>query len=80
MFWDWSTAGQRNEDGSIIVTVDEAGDIVYDSRKGSFVWESNVVPGYLWLTGEFDFMTIGEVIDPTDTVYINAPVIDSDHV
>ncbi|MCB9454372.1 MAG: tetrathionate reductase family octaheme c-type cytochrome [Anaerolineaceae bacterium] len=79
MFWDWSTAGQRNEDGSIIVTVDEAGDIVYDSRKGSFVWESNVVPEYLWLTGEFDFMTIGEVIDPTDTVYINAPVIDSDH-
>jgi octaheme c-type cytochrome (tetrathionate reductase family) len=78
MFWDWSTAGQRNEDGSIIVTTDEAGDVVYDSRKGSFVWESNVVPEYLWLTGDFDFMVVGEEIDPSDTVYINEPDLDDD--
>lgn len=77
MSWDWSTAGERNEDGSLKIVVDEeTGHPVYDSRKGTFTWEANVVPEYLWLTGEFDYSTMGEVIDPSDIVYINEPNID----
>lgn len=77
MTWDWATAGERNEDGSIMITRDEeTGKILYDSRKGTFTWEANVVPEYLWLNGEFDFATLGEEIDPTGPVYINEPGLD----
>lgn len=78
MSWDWSTVAELNEDGSIqIIEDEETGLPIYDSRKGSFTWEANVVPEYLWLTGEFDYMTMGEAIDPSDIVYINEPDLDS---
>lgn len=78
MTWDWSTAGELNEDGSLkIIHDEETGKDIYDSRKGSFTWEANVVPDYLWLTGDFDFMTMGDLIDPSDIVYINEPDLDS---
>ena len=35
-FWDWSTAGNRNEDGSDRVIKDENGWITYHSKKGTF--------------------------------------------
>ena len=77
MTWDWSTAGELNEDGGLLIVRDEeTGEPIYDSRKGSFTWQNNVIPDYLWLSGVFDISTMGEVIDPTNTVYINEPDID----
>lgn len=78
MTWDWSTAGELNDEGGLLITRDEeTGVITYDSRKGGFTWEANVQPDYLWLTGEFDFMTLGETIDPSEMVYINEPELDT---
>ncbi|NIR40056.1 MAG: cytochrome C, partial [Actinobacteria bacterium] len=60
---DWTTAGERNEDGSIkIIDDEETGKPIYDSRKGSFLWESNVVPTYLWSNGVFDWTVPGEPV------------------
>ncbi len=71
-FWDWTTAGDRNDDGSIKIITDEAtGKDVYDSRKGSFEWESNVVPTYLWSNGDFDWTLPGETVTMEDGFTIN---------
>ena len=71
MFWDWSTAGQFKEDGAPIVEKDENGWVIYDTKKGDFVWAMNVVPEYVWFNGETDYMTAGETIDDTAVVPIN---------
>jgi octaheme c-type cytochrome (tetrathionate reductase family) len=71
-FWDWTTAGERNDDGSIKIVADEAtGKPIYDSRKGSFLWESNVVPTYLWSNGTFDWSLPGEPVIQEDGFLIN---------
>lgn len=71
-FWDWTTAGDRNEDGSIKQITDEAtGKQLYDSRKGSFLWESDVVPTYLWSNGNFDWSLPGEPVVLEDGYLIN---------
>lgn len=72
MFWDWSTAGQKNDDGSIIITKDEAtGMPLYDSRKGSFEWGANVVPEYVWFNGDVTYVTLEDTFAPNDLVLIN---------
>lgn len=71
MTWDWSEAGQLNDEGQPFVTRDENGDIIYDTQKGSFTWERDVVPEYLWWNGAVDYQTLGEVIDPGGTIPIN---------
>ncbi len=71
-FWDWTTAGDRNEDGSIkIIQDEETGKDIYDSRKGSFTWDSNVVPTYLWSNGDFDWTLPGETVTMEDGFTIN---------
>jgi octaheme c-type cytochrome (tetrathionate reductase family) len=71
MTWDWSEAGQLNEEGQAFTIKDENGDVVYDSMKGSFTWEKDVVPQYIWWNGQVDYQTIGETIDPSQVVLIN---------
>lgn len=72
MTWDWSTAGEKNEDGTLKKVKDENGNIIYDTMKGTFVWTENVTPEYVWFNGQMDYMTIGEKIDPAVTpVQIN---------
>lgn len=71
-FWDWTTAGEKNEDGSVKVVKDEAtGKVIYDSKKGSFLWESNVVPTYLWSNGVYDWSLPGEPVLAEDGFTIN---------
>ncbi len=71
MTWDWSTAGQFNEDGSNIVTLDEDGNIIYYSLKGDFTWEEYVVPEYVWFNGDVSYTLLEDTIDPTQIVSIN---------
>ena len=71
MYWDWSTAGKRNPDGSVIVKKDSLGDMIYHSKKGSFVWKKNVKPDYLWFNGYARHYIMGDKIDPTKTVELN---------
>ncbi len=73
MTWDWSTAGQKTADGKTFITVDVNGDPIYDTQKGTFTWQSNVTPDYIWFNGDVDYVTMDEVIDPLNVVRISAP-------
>ena len=71
MEWDWSVAGQMDEDGNPYIERDERGWITYDSRKGSFVNAENVVPEYRWFNGVIDYTTAEDQIDPSTLVELN---------
>jgi octaheme c-type cytochrome (tetrathionate reductase family) len=62
--WDWSTAGQdRPEDH-----------FTYLKIKGSFTYERNFQPTYLWFNGNLSYRYIlGDKIDPLKPTYINLP-------
>lgn len=70
MYWDWSTAGRRDENGKPIVEAKD-GRPSYDGMKGSFVWEKNVTPEYLWYNGKMSYLTLNSKIDPGQTVKIS---------
>ena len=62
--WDWSTAGQDRGDDHF----------TYLKIKGSFVYERNFRPVYLWDNGTLaERYLLGDVIDPTQPTYINRP-------
>lgn len=69
--WDWSTAGDRNPDGSQKVITDADGNVVYDSMKGNFSWKDKVVPEYRWFNGAVDYVTLDTVITPGEVLAIN---------
>lgn len=71
MTWDWSTAGNRNEDGSDRVIKDAEGNAIYHSKKGSFVWEANVVPEYVWFNGDVVYTTLDDTVDPSGVTTMN---------
>ena len=72
MTWDWSTAGQKNEDGAPFQTKDENGIVIYDSKKGDFTWEQNVTPYYGWWNGQTNYLTPADTIDPSAPVVLTA--------
>ncbi|MBI5007339.1 MAG: tetrathionate reductase family octaheme c-type cytochrome [Nitrosomonadales bacterium] len=69
--WDWSTATTMGPDGKPMVRKDSAGRRAFDSKKGTWVWESYVIPEYRWFNGQSRFQVIGDKIDPTKVVKIN---------
>ncbi len=73
MWWDWSKAGDLNEDGSLKIIKDENGHTVYDSRKGEFELAENVTPAYIWFNGEIDYTLLADTFDPNEMVVINPP-------
>jgi len=71
MHWDWSTAGKFNEDGSMKVEKDSAGNMTYHTMKGNFVWEKNVTPEYVWFNGNAEHYHVGEKVDTIKPIQIN---------
>jgi octaheme c-type cytochrome (tetrathionate reductase family) len=64
IFWDWSTAGQDIGDDHY----------TYLKIKGSFIYEKNFQPTYLWFNGNLEYRyLLGDKIDPTRPTYINKP-------
>ncbi len=64
VFWDWSTAGQDREDDHY----------TYLKIKGSFVYEKDYQPTYLWFNGNLAYRyLLGDKIDPSKPTYINLP-------
>ncbi len=63
-YWDWSTAGQdRPEDH-----------YVYLKIKGSFLYEKNYRPVYLWYDGGVSYRyLLGDKIDPAQPTRLNPP-------
>jgi octaheme c-type cytochrome (tetrathionate reductase family) len=70
MMWDWSTAG-RLRDGKPYVVRNEHGEVSYDSMKGTFEWQANVVPTYRWFNGDITYTLKNQKIDDTKVVPIN---------
>ncbi len=64
MYWDWSTAGKL-KNGEPYEEDDSLGNHTYLSIKGSFVWERNVVPDYIWFNGTASHYLEGDVINDT---------------
>lgn len=63
--WDWSTAGQSGR-------TDER--YTYLKIKGSFVYDKNIAPTYLWFNGNNEYRyLLGDQIDPSQATYINKP-------
>jgi octaheme c-type cytochrome (tetrathionate reductase family) len=70
VMWDWSTAG-RLRDGKPYVTFNEHGEVAYDTMKGNFEWQANVVPAYRWFNGDITYTLKGQKIDDSKVVQIN---------
>ncbi len=71
IWWDWSTAGKKTQDGKEIKTIDARGYLTYVTKKGSFDWGENLVPEYAWYSGNIRYKQLDEKIDPTGVVAIN---------
>jgi octaheme c-type cytochrome (tetrathionate reductase family) len=70
MVWDWSTAG-RLRDGKPFEEKDAQGNITYASIKGTFTWQSNVTPEYVWFDGTAGHYLLGDTIDARGPVKVN---------
>ena len=72
MRWDWSTAGKM-KDGKPFKTDGPLGKPAYDTKKGDFVWEKNVIPEYYWFNGSITNVTAKDKIDPSKPVRLAWP-------
>ncbi|MEZ0395653.1 MAG: tetrathionate reductase family octaheme c-type cytochrome [Anaerolineales bacterium] len=64
IFWDWSAAGQDLPEDHY----------TYLKIKGSFVYESDVIPQYLWFNGNLEYRyLLGDPVNPDGITYINIP-------
>lgn len=65
VYWDWSTAGQEGRKDN---------HYTYLKIKGSFIYERNYRPQYLWFNGNLQYRyLLGDKIDPNKVTYINLP-------
>lgn len=63
-FWDWSTSGQDLPEDHY----------TYLKIKGTFEYEKNFMPTYLWFNGDLDYRyLLGDRIDPTQPTLIDDP-------
>ncbi|MCF8119032.1 MAG: tetrathionate reductase family octaheme c-type cytochrome [Deltaproteobacteria bacterium] len=72
MRWDWSTAGRKDESGKPFSRA-KNGRPAYHTKKGDFVWASNVQPEYFWFNGQLTYTTLVDKIDPSSPVLMNKP-------
>lgn len=69
MYWDWSTAGKL-KNGEPYEEDDSLGNHTYLSIKGSFKWERNVKPDYIWFNGTASHYLKGDKISDTTGVLV----------
>jgi octaheme c-type cytochrome (tetrathionate reductase family) len=66
MIWDWSTAGQLDEDGNPMHWNDQDGNHKYLAIKGTFIWNDDVTPEYTWFNGTAGHHLIEDKIDTSN--------------
>ncbi len=72
MTWDWSTAGKLTPDGKRLKVKDASGHHdKYDSIKGDFTYESDVVPTYAWINGTVKYTLLGDKVNTDGVTKIN---------
>ena len=67
VWWDWSKAGQDRPEAK-----DKYGLDTYVKIKGEFKWEKDIRPTYLWYNGETMRYLLGDTIDPSVSLPIDA--------
>jgi octaheme c-type cytochrome (tetrathionate reductase family) len=72
MWWDWETAGEKNPDGTDKVITDADGNVIYHTKKGTFVWERDLAPEYVWMNGGVTYVTLDDTVTEGEVVQINA--------
>ncbi len=70
-WWDWSTAGQKDENGEPFTMEDENGLHTYMSEKGYFVWRENVPPEYAWFNGDIEYQNLKPFAEDTVVLQVN---------
>lgn len=71
MYWDWSTAGKLRN-GEPYHEEDSLGNHTYLSIKGSFKWDRNIKPDYIWFNGTADHYLKGDIVkDDSKPVELN---------
>lgn len=70
MAWDWSTAGKLRN-GKPFEELNAAGNPTYASIKGTFVWQKNVKPDYIFFNGTADHYLLGDKVQPGAPVHMN---------
>jgi octaheme c-type cytochrome (tetrathionate reductase family) len=70
MTWDWSTAG-RLKDGKPYEVDDHDGNPTYLSIKGTFTWQKNVVPEYVWFNGTAGHYLLGDRVAAGEPIALN---------
>jgi octaheme c-type cytochrome (tetrathionate reductase family) len=68
VYWDWSTAGQDIKGGK-----DKYGMPTYKKKKGSFKWERNAKPAYLWYNGTVKRYILGDRINDNGATELAKP-------
>jgi octaheme c-type cytochrome (tetrathionate reductase family) len=64
MWWDWSKAGQMNENGKPFGRrEDPTGELSYHTQKGEFIWAKDAVPEYVWFNGSMKHTFFGDPVD-----------------
>jgi octaheme c-type cytochrome (tetrathionate reductase family) len=77
MYWDWSEAGKK-KNGKPYTEIGENGKPTYDTKKGRFVWQKDVIPEYFWYNGRMDYLMLTDTIDPKEVVQVNRVLGDKD--
>jgi octaheme c-type cytochrome (tetrathionate reductase family) len=72
MTWDWSTAGKLSPEGKPLNIKDASGHHdKYDSKKGNFTYESDVIPEYIWMNGKVKYTLLGDPVNANGVTKIN---------
>jgi octaheme c-type cytochrome (tetrathionate reductase family) len=66
MLWDWSTAGKMDANGKPYHETDDKGNLIYESKKGTFIVAENAIPEYVWFNGTVEYTHLGDVVEKTD--------------
>ena len=75
MIWDWSTAGELNEEKEAVIRHDQDGNHKYMSIKGTFVWDKKVQPEYVWFNGTAGHHLIEDKIDTSKLPLVMNPLV-----
>ena len=68
IYWNWSSAGEDREPET-----DRFGLPTYQTGKGSFVWDRDIVPHYAWYNGTGGAYAIGDRIKRRGITALNWP-------
>ena len=69
MTWDWSTAGTLDDDNQPFKKKNN-GNVVYDSKRGTFSYAENISPEYIWFNGKVSYLLLNERVRTNEEGYV----------